>query len=137
MGGDAAEGLPDAEPRQHRRHQGRHQALLGDRGARADGSRCPTCNCSRAATIRPSRCCAQRLHASGDLQEQSRSQSFDYYVDKAVKRYQASNGLAPTGIVDKRTIAALNIPAASRLKQLQTNLGAPRGALQDRRQEDT
>jgi murein L,D-transpeptidase YcbB/YkuD len=64
-----------------------------------------------------------RLQASGDLQEQSLSQSFDYYVDKAVKRYQASNGLAPTGVVDKTTIAAMNIPAASRLKQLQTNLG--------------
>ena len=39
-----------------------------------------------------------------------------------MKRYQASNGLAPTGIVDKRTIASLNIPAASRLKQLKANL---------------
>jgi L,D-transpeptidase YcbB len=63
-----------------------------------------------------------RLQASGDLQEQGLSQSFDYYVDKAVKRYQASNGLAPTGIVDKNTVAALNVPAASRLKQLQLNL---------------
>ena len=50
------------------------------------------------------------------------SQSFDFYVDKAVKRYQASNGLAPTGIVDKSTIAALNVPAEARLKQLKTNL---------------
>jgi murein L,D-transpeptidase YcbB/YkuD len=64
----------------------------------------------------------QRLLLSGDLREGGNSQSFDFYVDKAVKRYQASNGLAPTGIVDKRTIAALNIPAAARLKQLKTNL---------------
>lgn len=64
----------------------------------------------------------ERLLLSGDIKEQARSTSFDFYVDKAVKRYQASNGLAPTGIVDKRTIAALNIPAASRLKQLKTNL---------------
>jgi len=65
----------------------------------------------------------QRLRLSGDLKEQGGNpQDFDFYVDKAVKRYQASNGLAPTGIVDKRTIAALNIPAASRLKQLKTNL---------------
>ena len=63
-----------------------------------------------------------RLQASGDLQEQGMSQSFDFYVDKAVKRYQASNGLAPTGVVDKSTVAALNVPAASRLKQLQLNL---------------
>ena len=64
-----------------------------------------------------------RLLASGDLREAGGNpQSFDFYVDKAVKRYQASNGLAPTGIVDKRTIAALNVSAASRLKQLKTNL---------------
>ena len=53
---------------------------------------------------------------SGDLGSRAAARSFDFYVDKAVKRYQASNGLAPTGIVDKRTIAALNIPAASRLQ---------------------
>ncbi len=64
----------------------------------------------------------QRLLVSGDLRERSNSESFDFYVDKAVKRYQASNGLAPTGVVDKRTIASLNIPAASRLKQLKLNL---------------
>ena len=64
----------------------------------------------------------QRLLVSGDLRERSNSENFDFYVDKAVKRYQASNGLAPTGVVDKRTIASLNIPAASRLKQLKLNL---------------
>ena len=64
----------------------------------------------------------ERLLLSGDLREQGGGVSFDFYVDKAVKRYQASNGLAPTGIVDKRTIAALNIPAESRLKQLKANL---------------
>src|SRR5262249_44814362 len=56
-----------------------------------------------------------RLILSGDLYERDNSERFDFYVDKAVKRYQASNGLAPTGIVDKRTIIALNVPASSRL----------------------
>jgi murein L,D-transpeptidase YcbB/YkuD len=65
----------------------------------------------------------RRLQLSGDLKDDDgTSQSFDYYVDKAVRRYQASNGLAPTGIVDKHTLAALNVPTASRLHQLQTNL---------------
>ncbi len=64
----------------------------------------------------------ERLFLSGDLREPTRSADFDFYVDKAVKRYQASNGLAPTGIVDKRTLAALNVPAEVRLKQLKTNL---------------
>lgn len=67
----------------------------------------------------------ERLALSGDLREESgysSSESFDYYLEKAVKRFQASNGLTPTGIVDKRTIAALNVPAQARLRQLQTNL---------------
>lgn len=65
----------------------------------------------------------QRLTASGDLAEGSSYPT--YYgsdLDTAVKRFQASNGLAPTGIVDKRTIAALNVPAEVRLTQLKTNL---------------
>jgi murein L,D-transpeptidase YcbB/YkuD len=65
-----------------------------------------------------------RLSLSGDRREQpDDSDYFDYELEKAVKRFQASNGLTPTGIVDKRTIAALNVPAAARLRQLRTNLG--------------
>jgi murein L,D-transpeptidase YcbB/YkuD len=64
-----------------------------------------------------------RLLASGDLRDaSSTSTSFDYYVDKAVQRFQESNGLSPTGVVDEHTIAALNVPAAARLKQLRANL---------------
>jgi L,D-transpeptidase YcbB len=65
----------------------------------------------------------QRLTASGDLQEGSSYP--DHYgsdLETAVKRFQASNGLAPTGMVDKRTIAALNVPAEVRLAQLKANL---------------
>jgi murein L,D-transpeptidase YcbB/YkuD len=74
-----------------------------------------------------------RLLLSGDLRQEGTSTSFDYYVEKAVKRYQASNGLAPTGIVDKRTIAALNVPAAARLKQLKTNLARLSAATRSKR----
>jgi murein L,D-transpeptidase YcbB/YkuD len=65
----------------------------------------------------------ERLALSGDLREADNdgSANFDYALEKAVKRFQASNGLTPTGIVDKRTVAAMNVPAAARLKQLQTN----------------
>ena len=65
----------------------------------------------------------ERLVLSGDLKEGegSFSSMFDDGVEKAVKRFQASNGLTPTGVVDKRTVAALNVPAAARLKQLKTN----------------
>ncbi|SDP13880.1 Putative peptidoglycan binding domain-containing protein [Filomicrobium insigne] len=64
-----------------------------------------------------------RLKLSGDLQDESwMPQHFDYYLEKAVKRFQASNGLAPTGIVDKRTRAALNVSAEVRLRQLKLGL---------------
>jgi L,D-transpeptidase YcbB len=66
----------------------------------------------------------QRLALSADLRDTDSdiSQNFDYGLEKAVKRFQASNGLSPTGVVDKRTIAALNVPAAVRLRQLKVNL---------------
>ncbi len=65
-----------------------------------------------------------RLILSGDLKDDDAgSPSFDLALEKAVKRFQASNGLTPTGICDKRTVAALNVPADARLKQLKVNLG--------------
>jgi len=66
----------------------------------------------------------QRLAMSGDLRENDDyygTSFFDGALERAVKRFQASNGLTPTGIVDKRTIAALNVSAAARLRQLKTN----------------
>jgi murein L,D-transpeptidase YcbB/YkuD len=67
----------------------------------------------------------ERLKLSGDLRDADSYDSgfFDGTLERAVRRFQASNGLTPTGIVDKRTIAALNVPAAARLRQLQSNLG--------------
>ena len=64
----------------------------------------------------------ERLALSGELKDGGSSQHFDYTLSQAVKRYQISNGLAPTGIVDKSTVAALNVSADARLKQLRTNL---------------
>jgi L,D-transpeptidase YcbB len=66
---------------------------------------------------------AERLTLSGDLKDGGGSSTyFDAAVEKAVKRFQASNGLSPTGVVDKRTIAALNVSAQARLRQLKLNL---------------
>lgn len=66
----------------------------------------------------------KRLLTSGDLRDEGGSLDYyDYALERAVKRFQASNGLTPTGIVDKRTVAALNVPASTRLEQLKTNLG--------------
>jgi murein L,D-transpeptidase YcbB/YkuD len=64
----------------------------------------------------------ERLYLSGELQEKGDSEYFDYDLDQAVRHYQEANGLAPTGVVDDGTIAAMNVPAAARLKQLRANL---------------
>ncbi|HVI28557.1 L,D-transpeptidase family protein [Hansschlegelia sp.] len=65
----------------------------------------------------------QRLMASGDLDPNlSMSSTFDSYVEGAVRRFQARHGLIPVGVVGDDTMTSLNIPAETRLRQLQTNL---------------
>lgn len=66
----------------------------------------------------------ERLRLSGDLQGSSifDQGGYDQSLEKAVRRFQASNGLAPTGAADRTTIAALNVPVTTRLKQLEINL---------------
>lgn len=65
----------------------------------------------------------KRLEITGDLKIKAGFFStFDYYVERAVKRFQKRHGLTPTGYVDKTTIMALNVPASSRLRQLRINL---------------
>ncbi len=66
----------------------------------------------------------KRLMVSGDLpQNAGLSQSFDSYVDAAVKRFQARHGLPADGVLGKYSYLAMNVGAQTRLGQLQTNLG--------------
>jgi murein L,D-transpeptidase YcbB/YkuD len=65
----------------------------------------------------------QRLVASGDLDQVAGSgQVYDSLVEAGVKRFQARNGLNRSGVVDKDTLASLNVSAATRLQQLETNI---------------
>jgi L,D-transpeptidase YcbB len=65
----------------------------------------------------------QRLVASGDLDQVAGSGTvYDSLVEAGVKRFQARNGLNRSGVVDKDTLASLNVSAAARLQQLQTNV---------------
>ncbi len=65
----------------------------------------------------------RRLIASGDLEQQAGvSTTFDSYVDSALRRFQVRHGLIPDGTLGQTTLAALNIPADVRLRQLETNL---------------
>lgn len=65
----------------------------------------------------------QRLRISGDLEQSGGFRNtFDYYVEKALKRAQKRHGLSPTGVLDSATRAALNVSARARLRQLRLNL---------------
>lgn len=65
----------------------------------------------------------KRLMISGDLSTTAGiSDSFDTYVDAAVKRFQARHGLPADGVLGKYSYAAMNISAQVRLGQLETNL---------------
>lgn len=97
----------------------RYKAIVGDGG----WGQLPDVDKLEVGMTSPAvRTLHDRLVKSGHLRSASSYPSyFDYALEKAVRRYQASNGLTPTGVVDRRTRLALNVPAKVRLKQLQTN----------------
>ena len=64
----------------------------------------------------------QRLVISGDLAADKATGPFDEVVAEGVMRFQARHGLAPTGTLTPRTLAALNIPVQKRIKQLEASL---------------
>lgn len=66
----------------------------------------------------------QRLAISGDLPQSQfgNGETFDSYVDAAVRKFQVRHGLTPTGIVDRTTFDIMNVPAELRLRQLEMNL---------------
>jgi murein L,D-transpeptidase YcbB/YkuD len=64
----------------------------------------------------------QRLIVSGDLAADKTSGAFDQDLTDAVKRFQARHGLAPTGAMTARTIAAMNVPVQKRIRQLEASL---------------
>jgi murein L,D-transpeptidase YcbB/YkuD len=72
-----------------------------------------------------------RLALTGDLSERGRgdSYSFDQDVEDAVKRFQARNGVEPTGIVYGITQRLLNVPLQTRVRQLELNLQRMRDLL--------
>ena len=65
----------------------------------------------------------QRLIIAGDLPRSAGiSNSFDSYVDGAVKRFQARHGLPADGVLGEYSVKAMNIAADVRLGQLNTNI---------------
>jgi L,D-transpeptidase YcbB len=64
----------------------------------------------------------QRLLISGDLAPDKASGPYDEIVAEAVKRFQLRHGLAATGTITPRTLAALNVPVQKRIRQLEASL---------------
>ena len=66
----------------------------------------------------------QRLTASGDLPVASASedQSYDEHVEAAVRAFQEHHAMKGTGIADRATLVAMNVPIRERIRQLEVNL---------------
>ncbi|WGS01323.1 L,D-transpeptidase family protein [Bradyrhizobium sp. ISRA443] len=64
----------------------------------------------------------KRLIITGDLAADRASGAFDEVTAEAVKRFQTRHGLAATGTVTPRTLAALNVPVQKRIKQIEASL---------------
>jgi murein L,D-transpeptidase YcbB/YkuD len=64
----------------------------------------------------------KRLIVSGDLDPERASGQFDDFLADSVKAFQRRHGLAPTGTVTPRTLAALNVPVQKRIRQLEASL---------------
>jgi murein L,D-transpeptidase YcbB/YkuD len=65
----------------------------------------------------------ERLIATGDLDRSAGvSDVFDSFVEAAVRRFQARNGISPDGVLRESTAAAMNVPTEVRLRQLETNI---------------
>jgi L,D-transpeptidase YcbB len=64
----------------------------------------------------------QRLIISGDLAIDKATGPFDEVLAESVMRFQSRHGLAPTGTMTPRTLAALNVPVQKRIKQLEASL---------------
>lgn len=66
----------------------------------------------------------QRLMMAGDLAADPTASHdrFDGALDLAVRKFQWRHGLAPTGLVDKETRQAMNIPVEQRIRLLEINM---------------
>lgn len=65
----------------------------------------------------------ERLARSGDLDAAPAAEDlFDENLEQAVRRFQTRHGLAPDGVVGPATLAALNVTAEQRVRQIELNL---------------
>lgn len=63
----------------------------------------------------------KRLSMTGDIKKNAGNDVFDEDLEAGVVRFQERHGLNPDGVVDKDTLAALNVPVEGRIRQLEIN----------------
>jgi murein L,D-transpeptidase YcbB/YkuD len=64
----------------------------------------------------------RRLQTLGDLPAAGGSDRYDPDLAAAVRRFQRRHGLKPDAVIGRRTLAALNVTPARRVKQIELNL---------------
>ena len=83
----------------------------------------PNVTLKRGSRGKAVRLLAQRLFQSDDLDFYDEEYThFDKPLQEALKRYQKRMGLWPSGVLNKSTRRALNVPAHTRLQQIKLNL---------------
>jgi murein L,D-transpeptidase YcbB/YkuD len=65
---------------------------------------------------------AERLRRFGDLDTHVEGTTYEGSIVDAVKRFQSRHGLDADGVISTRTFAALNVPAAQRVKQIEMSI---------------
>lgn len=65
-----------------------------------------------------------RLTITNELQEKPKNinDTFDLNLQKAIKFFQKSHSMPETGIIDAKTIRALNVPVERRIRQIEINI---------------
>lgn len=71
----------------------------------------------------------KRLQITGEMPPGDTAQTFDGQLENAVKTFQISTGLTPTGIVSAPLIKEMNVPVLKRVQQLLINMGRMRWML--------
>lgn len=128
QGGDPKSAIDELEPKQPL-YRYLKEALVRYRGLAKDA---PTLAVSFPAKFGPGGhhkdipAVRRYLAALGDLPQiapgTENSETYDPELVAAMKTFQERHGLAPDGVIGKGTVAALNVPVAERVKQIQLGL---------------
>jgi murein L,D-transpeptidase YcbB/YkuD len=71
----------------------------------------------------------RRLEITGEMEGGDTTQIFNDQLETAVKAFQASRGLTPTGTINASLIKEMNVPVLKRVEQLLINMGRMRWML--------